>query len=223
MKKRILIACSMQMDMIRYVIKKYEIDIPVIWLDRRLHNDIKNLHCMIQKQINENQDAEEILLSYGLCGNAVLGLYSAETKLILPAFDDCICQMLYREREGMISNSGILEKGCYYLTREWTMDRESIVSQCEQIYREYGKEDGKQMIQQIYNGYHSLVILETGAYDIEKIKDYAKKAAEYTGLRVKIQIGSCKIMEKLLQGNYDDTIYIFQKKDKVCFPTGLRS
>lgn len=72
----------MQMDLIRYVIKKYEMDIPVIWMDRRLHNDVENLHRMIQKQINENQDAEEILLSYGLCGNAVLGLYSAETKLI---------------------------------------------------------------------------------------------------------------------------------------------
>ena len=205
----------MQMDVIRYVIKKYQIEITVIWLDRKLHNDPKKLHLCIQQQILENQDADEILLSYGLCGNAVIGLYSEHTRLVMPAFDDCICQMLYAESEGMVVNLGISEKGCFYLTREWTIDQDSIVPQCELIYRQYGKEYGSQIIKEIYSGYHSLVIIDTGVYDLTKVCGYAKLAADYTGMRVKIQRGSCKVIENLLLGKYDKTIRMVKKGERV--------
>lgn len=203
MNKRILIACTMQMDVIKYVMKKHCMKLPVFWLDRSLHHNPQKLHAHIQEKIDLNQDAEEILLSYGLCGNAVAGLRSRHTKLIFPAFDDCICQLLYT---GSQKNHNTEEKGCYYLTREWTLDKESIVSQCRMIYERYGKEYGEQMIHEIYSGYHSIVVIQTGAYDVEEIKDFVDKSAKYTGMRVKIQEGSCKVIENLLLGNYDKTI-----------------
>lgn len=215
MEKRVLIACTMQMDVIRYVIKKYQIEISVIWIDRKLHNDPKKLHLCIQQQILANQDADEILLSYGLCGNAVIGLCSEHTRLVMPAFDDCICQMLYEESEGMVVNLGVPEKGCFYLTREWTIDQDSIVPQCELVYRQYGKEYGSQIIKEIYSGYHSLVIIDTGVYDLTKVCKYAKIAADYTGMRVKIQRGSCKVTENLLLGKYDKSIRIVKKGERV--------
>ena len=205
----------MQMDVIRYVIRKYQIEISVIWLDRKLHNDPKKLHLRIQEQICANQDAQDILLSYGLCGNAVTGLYSENTRIILPAFNDCICQILYAESEGIAVNSGVPEKGCFYLTREWTIDPESIVPQCERIYEQYGKEYGSQIIQEIYSDYHSLAIIDTGAYDVEKIRRYAETAGVYTGMCVKLQYGSCKVMENLLLERYDNTIYIAKKGERI--------
>jgi len=204
----------MQMDVIRYVIKNYEIEISVLWMDRKLHNDPKKLHLYIQQQIDAHQDAEEILLSYGLCGNAVIGLHSENTRIVLPAFDDCICQMLYAESEEFV-DSCVPEKGCLYLTREWTIDQESIVPQCEQIYEQYGKEYGSQIIQEIYRGYHSLVVIDTGAYDMEKTLRYAGIAADYTGMCIKVQCGSCKVMENLLLGKYDKTICMIEKGEKV--------
>lgn len=215
MSKRVLIACTMQMDAIRHVVRKYQIEIPIIWLDRKLHNDPKKLHLCIQEQILAKQDAEEILLSYGLCGNAVIGLYSEHTKLVLPAFNDCVCQMLYAESEGTVINSGVPEKGCFYLTREWTIDQESIVPQCRQICEQYGKEYGTQIIKEIYSGYHSLVIVDTGVYDLAKVHRYADIAADYTGMCVKIQCGSCKVIENLLLGRYDKTICILKKGEVV--------
>ncbi len=204
MKKRMLIACTMQMDVIKYVMKKHDIRLPILWMNRSLHRNSQKLHACIQEGINRNQDVDEILLSYGLCGNAVVGLCSDHTKLIYPAFDDCICQILYTGNEK--SKHIEEEKGCYYLTREWTIDKESIVSQCNMIYERYGEEYGKKMIHEIYSGYHSIVVVQTGAYVVEEIMNFVDKAAEYTGMRVKMQEGSCKVIENLLLGNYDKTI-----------------
>lgn len=205
----------MQMDVIMHVIKENKLEIPVIWIDRKLHNNPKKLHTHIQEQINANQHVEEIILSYGLCGNAVIGLYSKHTKLILPAFDDCICQILYMEKDGLIINRGIPQKGCYYLTREWTIDQESIVQQCNDIYEQYGKEYGSEIIQEIFGRYHSLTIIDTGAYDVNKICGYVNKAAKYTGMRVKKQKGSCKVIENLLLGDYNENICVFCKGERI--------
>lgn len=201
MKKRLLIACTMQLDIIRYIMKEYKIELPVIWLDRTLHNCPCKLHMCIQNVICEHQDVDEILLSYGLCGNATLGLFSENTKLIMPAFDDCICQYLYKKIDCK-QRHVVPEKGCFYLTREWTIDAQGIVQQCEDIYAKYGKDNGQVIIDEIYADYHTLVLLKTEAYDVDKICGYVDKAMKYTGMRVKMQNANTEILENLLKGDY---------------------
>lgn len=202
MKKRLLIACTMQQDIICYIMKKYKIELPIIWLNRSLHNCPRQLHKSIQDKICKHQDVDEILLSFGLCGNATVGLLSERTKLIMPAFDDCICQLLYNESECNQTHS-VQKKGCFYLTREWTIDRQAIVQQCEDIYAKYGKEDGQLIINEIYADYHTLVLLKTNAYDVDKISEYADKAAKYTGMCVEMQNANTEIIKKLLKGGYE--------------------
>lgn len=205
----------MQMDVIQLVMRQYHRKIPVAWISRTFHNKIQDLHAKIQDFINCNQDADEILLSYGLCGNAVLGLCSEKTKLAVPIFDDCISQLLYTDQKRMHERIAYTEQGCYYLTREWTIDQEAIVPQCQKICQMYGEKDGRQIIAQIYSGYHSLVLLDTGAYDAAEIYEYAKKAALYTGMQVRIQKGSCAVMKKLILRRYDQTIAVFEPGEKI--------
>lgn len=212
MKKRLLIACTMQLDSIRFIMKKENIKIPVIWLERSLHHSPDKLHKRIQDEICEHQDEDEILLSYGLCGNAALGLCSQNTRLIMPAFDDCICQLLYR---GSGKDRIMPEKGCFYLTREWTIDRLGIVQQCEEIYDRYGSVDGQKMIDEIYGGYHTLAPLLTGAYDVDKIRGYVDKAAKYTKMCVKPQKASVEILENMLKGDYRNDILNLQPGEAV--------
>lgn len=214
MKKRVLIACTMQMDVINYVLKKYQISMPVIWLERALHHNLPLLHKELQNQVDLQQHMDEIVLSYGLCGHAISGLYSKKARLVFPAFDDCICQLLYTGSEKS-RRYGLKEKGCYYLTREWTIDKEAIVPQCEMILKQYGEECGKEIIQQIYSGYHTISLIETGAYDVGKLRSFVEKASELTGMCVKLQEGSCRVMEHLLLGNYDNTICVVNPGERI--------
>ncbi len=214
MKRRVFIACTMQLDAVRHIIRKHNIQIHIEWCSRTLHNQRMQLHTNLQNCINKYQDAEEIILSYGLCGNALEGICSRETRLVMPAFEDCISQLLYTGQENN-ANRQYLEKGCYYLTREWTLDKEAIVQQCEQIYRCYGAKEAQNIVRQIYSGYHTLGLIQTGAYDVTKIFHYAKKAAYYTDMDIKVIEGSCIVLEKLLLGNYDATIAVFEPGEVV--------
>lgn len=191
----------MQLDIIRYIVKEYKIELPIIWMECSLHNCPCKLHKRIQDVIHAHQDVDEILLSYGLCGNATLGLVSEKTKLIMPAFDDCICQFLYKQ-SGCKQMYTAPKKGCFYLTREWTIGNQGIVQQCEDIYAKYGKADGQAIIDEIYADYHTIVLLKTGAYDVDKIFEYVNKAMKYTGMCVKIQNANTEILENLIKGDY---------------------
>lgn len=206
MKKRILIACTMQMDAVNYILKKHRLNMKVIWVDRKLHSSPDRLHQKLQGLIDEYQQAEEILLTYGLCGNAVLGLCSRNARLILNKADDCICQLRSLRSP---------QKGCYYLTREWTVDQEAIVQQCEAVYQMYGNETGSGILHEMYGEYHTLVILDTPAYDADKIRGYVDKASEYTGMCVKTEKGNLDILANLLLGNYGSGHIILQAGKKV--------
>ena len=174
MTKKLFIACTMQVDLIKSIYKKHQISIPVIWLERSLHNNPRQLNVRLQELIDQNQGYDEILFSYGLCGNAVIDLKSHNTKLVLPKYDDCICQQLQMEPGKRIC----VEKGCLYLTREWTLDKEGIVQQCEAIHKKY-PDNPQSMIDSIYGSYHSLVVLDTGCYDVHKLDNYVEKVQKF--------------------------------------------
>lgn len=203
MQKKIFLACTMQVDLIKYLYKLYKIAIPIHWIERKYHNDPEKLNTVLQKKIDENQDVDEILLSYGLCGNAVIGLKSENTEIILPKYDDCICQQLQIDSRQRICP----EKGCMYLTREWTLDEEGIVQQCEKINRLY-KGQAPDLIQSIYGAYHSVVVIDTGAYYVHKLDNYVDKVEKLTGMQAKYQKGSGKVLKNLLLGNYQEDIKV---------------
>ena len=201
----------MQMDIIQYIYKKHDLNIPIKWIGRKYHNTPEILKKKIQDLINENQDKDEIILSYGLCGNAVVGLKSEHTKLILPKYDDCICQQLQTGS----AHKNSKEKGCMYLTREWTLDEEGIVQQCDMIYEQYG-EEAENIINTIYGGYHSVVVIDTGAYDVHKLDNYVDNVEKLTGMKLKYKKGSGKVLENILTGNYKenkDILLILPKQE----------
>lgn len=191
----------MQLDLIRYICQKYQIQPDIKWVGRNLHNEPQKLRKKLQELINRHQDREEIILTYGLCGRSVEGLMSENTRLILPRFDDCICQLIQTDSEKKL----IPKKGSIYLTREWTIDHMGILQQCEEIYEKYG-DDAQEIIDTIYKDYKEIIILDTGAYETDTIKAYVKKFSAYTGMTVKLEKGSSEVMRKLLLGQYDHTI-----------------
>ncbi len=97
-QKRTLISCAMLEDEVNHILEKTHLTLPVIWIDRGLHNRPENLNQLLCRNILtscKNQD--EILLTFGLCGNGTAGLVSPNTMLRLPKFDDCINMLACRQ------------------------------------------------------------------------------------------------------------------------------
>lgn len=202
-KNRTLLSCAMLEDEVNHILAQTNIDLPVIWIDRGLHNKPENLNRLLQEQIDQLQDQDEILLTFGLCGNGTAGLVSPHTILRLPKFDDCInmlaCRQPRRERKQT-------QKDALYLTRGWTLDREGILQQYQNLSQTYDEETREFILQTLYSGYHTLAVLDTGCYDLNAVEQYADTAAACLGFNRKTLPGNITTLEHLITGTEDSNI-----------------
>ena len=205
--KQILIACSMMEDEIKKVYEETGCEIPVIWVERGYHNTPDKLKAELQRLINSHQDYDEILLTFGLCGNGTEGIISPKAALVLPKFDDCINMLLcLGERKAR----GLLETGSIYLTRGWTLDEESVLEQYEKYVEDYGEESAEVILEMMYEHYEKISVIDTGCYDMAPVLEYAQKAAGLLDLSTQTVKGSTEMLKKLLTSQED--VNIIRKK-----------
>lgn len=206
-KRRTVIACSMMEDELKLVYKKMGCSDPIIWLDRGYHNTPEILRKKIQEEIFKLQDQEEILLTFGLCGNGTAGIYSPSTRLILPKFDDCLNMFLCTKKR---KQRALVEAGTIYLTRGWTLDKESIIQQYNELQKKYDEETCEIIMETMYAHYNSITLIDTGCYDMEKTRLYAEKAGSFLNLQIKEIVGTVKILEQLLSGSWEQNFIVLE-------------
>src|SRR5690606_9792098 len=107
-------------------------------LDFGLHLRPEHLKRTLQERINEaSQHADVLLLGYGLCSMAVVGLHATTAHLVIPRTDDCIAIFLgsckaYKEQSKK-------EPGTYYLTKGWIEVGDTPFDEHRFLIEKYGQ------------------------------------------------------------------------------------
>ena len=112
--RRVLICCEVFENEINDLFSKLGISYPIICISSEYHNDPKKLRVKLQEEIDNQHAADEILLGYGSCGNAVIGLRATTADLIIPEMEDCIAILLSKSGQ-----KHERQKGVYYLSKGW--------------------------------------------------------------------------------------------------------
>jgi hypothetical protein len=87
-------------------------------LDFGLHLNPKNLHDALQRTIDTaGAETDTVILGYGLCSRAVVGLKPAHCSLVVPRVDDCIA--IFLGSQSAYKRQSSREPGTYYLTKGW--------------------------------------------------------------------------------------------------------
>lgn len=177
----------------------------IFWLESNLHNFPDKLHNEMQKELDKLADYDRVLMSFGFCGNAVLGLKARSFEMILPRIDDCISLMI-----GSIKKRAELSKGhnSIYLTNGWLKHEANIWSEYEYTLKKYGEENAKFVIKAMYGQYDTLSLVDTGAYNLDDITPQAKKISEKFGLNQTVIPGTTTLLELLLTGPWDSEKFI---------------
>ncbi|HIZ06488.1 MAG TPA: DUF1638 domain-containing protein [Candidatus Eubacterium avistercoris] len=204
-RKRTVISCAMLEDELNTLYKKLDCRYPIVWLDRGYHNTPEKLRQKLQDTILSLQDQDELLLTFGLCGNGTAGICSPHTGLILPKFDDCLNMLLCTGRR---SCRALTHAGTIYLTRGWTLDRESIVQQYEDLCEKYDEETCEMIMETMYAHYDSLTLIDTGCYNMEEVQAYADEVRKLMDFEIRKTPGSLKILEQLLTGRWDENFLV---------------
>lgn len=172
-----------------------------------LHTYPGKLRIALQEAIDASADASVILLGYGLCSMAIVGLQARQCSLVVPKVDDCIAIFLGSRSAHLNQLRG--EPGTYYLTKGWIEGGDGgPFTEYDRMVKRYGPERAEQMMRILLKNYTRLALIDTGQYDQERYRAYARRTAERFGLRYEEIDGSTALVEKMIFGPWDDDFLI---------------
>jgi hypothetical protein len=208
-----LIACAAVIDeMLPFIPSRMSHEV----LDFGLHTNPKSLKRALQNAIDSSPtDIETILLGYGLCSQAVVGLRSGSRTLIIPRVDDCIAIFLGSAVEYQRQYRSV--PGTYYLTKGWIEFGDTPFSEYDILLKRYGEQIAQRIINQILKNYTRLAFISTGNNELEHYREHARSMAERFGLCYEEIQGSDVIIKMMLYGSWNDEFVIIPPGKTVSF------
>ena len=182
------------------------------WIESGQHNFPEKLRGAIQREL-DCITASRVLLCFGTCGNAMIGLETREFELIMPRVDDCISLLIGSVAERMrISAAG----ASYFLTAGWLRGERNIYVEYEYAIKKYGEETGKSIMSMMLASYKNLVLLDTGRLDADSVKTESEMIAEKLGLDLRVVSASVDYISELLTGPYPaERFFVFPPNTKI--------
>jgi len=176
-------------------------------LDFGLHIKPVDLKKMLQEAIDAScTDFDTVILGYGLCSMAIVGLTARNCTLVVPRVDDCIAIFLgSKDAYAVQANK---EPGTYYLTKGWIEVSDTPFEEHKRLVDKYGQEQADRIMGIILKNYKRLAYIDTGQQDQERYHEYARMMAEKFNLRFEEIPGSDTLIRKLIFGPWDDEILV---------------
>ena len=204
--RRRVIACATVIEEIQPFLPG---DVSFEVLDFGLHLRPEGLRKVLQEKINEaSQSADVLLLGYGLCSMAVVGLQARTAHLVIPRVDDCIA--IFLGSCAAYKKQAKQEPGTYYLTKGWIEAGDTPFEEHKLLIEKYGEEKAKRMTGLMLKNYKRLAFINTGQYEIEHYQAYARKTAEQFNLRYEEIEGSSVLVKKMVFGPWDDEFVVVE-------------
>jgi hypothetical protein len=185
-------------------------------LDFGLHLNPNELKTVLQEKINQaSKSAEVLLLGYGLCSMAVVGLKATTATLVMPRTDDCIA--IFLGSCDAYKTQTKKEPGTYYLTKGWIEVGDSPFEEHKKLVEKYGQEKAERMTKLLLKNYKRLAFINTGQYEIEKYRSYSKQTADAFDLRFEEIEGSPALVKKMLFGPWDGEFVVIPPGETVTY------
>lgn len=189
------------------------------------HARSAGLRELIQSRIDATEASgrnyDAILVLFGLCGNATVGLRARRTKLVMPRAHDC-CTILLGSRAKFVehfgdapstpfSSVGYLERGSYFLrTNDDGGSSVQLGDSYQALVDKYGEEDAKYIWSEMHPENHAakavfIDLPETSHLGLAE--QFKAKAAEAGKEAVKLE-GNIRLISNLINGDWDPQEYL---------------
>lgn len=175
--------------------------------DFGLHVNPEWLRRTLQAAIDAvSQPIDTILLGYGLCSMAMIGICAPRCRLVVPHVDDCIA--IFLGSRAAYKEQSQAEPGTYYLTKGWCEQGETPFAEYEDAVARFGAARAERIFRLMMAHYTRLALINTGHYEMSHYRAYARRTAERFGLRYEEIPGASTLVKKLLFGPWDDELVV---------------
>jgi hypothetical protein len=180
--------------------------------DFGLHVNPAKLRATLQEAIDAvSGQYDIIILGYGLCSQAIVGIHASGCRLVVPKVDDCIA--IFLGSHSAYNSQREIEPGTYYLTKGWIEVGDTPFSEYEHTVERYGRDRAARIYKLMMANYKRLALINTGQYEIEKYREYTRHTAEQFGLRYEELEGAPDLVQKMLRGPWDDEFVVIEAGD----------
>lgn len=177
--------------------------------DFGLHIRPDKLRATLQAAIDEvSGQFETIILGYGLCSQAVVGITANGCRLVVPRVDDCIA--IFLGSKAAYKEQSQKEPGTYYLTKGWIEVGDTPFLEHERTVQRLGREKADYIYQVMMGNYKRLALINTGQYELEKFREYTKNTASKFNLYYDEISGSDTLVRKMLYGPWDEEFVVLE-------------
>ena len=170
---------------------------PTVWIESGLHLQPESLRGRIQEEMGRLNHAGRVLLGFGFCGNAVVGLVSGDFGLIVPKAEACIT-ILRGSKE--CRDEFLKDGGVYFLTQGWLEDELNIWKEYQATLARLGPERTDRAYRLMLANYRYLGLIDSGAYDISALLPRVREIAARLHLEPRVVPGSNAWLKRLLTG-----------------------
>lgn len=191
--------------------------------DQGLHNVPKNLRARLQSEIDSIPEnaCDAILLAYGTCGLATIGLQARQIPLIMPRAHDCIT--LYLGSQQRYQEEFEAYPGTYWYSQDY-LERNpnssvalgaASIQISESLYREYVEKYGQENADYLMEvmgewgkHYDRAVYIDTGLDQGAIYENVAREQAERRGWRFERRQGDRRLLQMLLTGDWPENEFL---------------
>ncbi len=177
-------------------------------LDFGLHIFPDRLREALKEEIDSIPGDGDILLGYGLCSNALLGLSSASHRLVAPRVDDCIALFLGSRAEHRRRLSE--EPGTYFLTKGWVEAADLPYHEYLRMVERFGEERARRLSRVMLANYTRVMLIDTGNYRVEEYREFARRMADLFELGYEEVRGSNRMLTGLLDGAWGEEFVVLE-------------
>jgi hypothetical protein len=210
--------------------------VDVVVLRQGLHQEPEKLRAEIQKQLDNTTDISAVgnaddetspkggqgrpydatLLGYGLCSNGIVGLHS-QIPVVVPRGHDCITLLLGSKdkyKDYFDSHKGIYWFSPGWIETDTQPGKERFERTLKEYIAKYGKENAHYLMateQNWLKEYHWATYIDWGFASSLAEKEYTKQAAEHLGWNYDIVKGDSGLMQRLVDGIWDEREFLIVK------------
>ena len=210
-----LIACRVMIDEIRRFLPS-EVEAEVFEISQ--HVRPKLLKDALQEAIDRADGNHDfIMLGYGLCSNAVVGLVAQGSQLVIPKMHDCIGIFLGSHAA---YKAEMEREPAFFLTQGYiggyVAEQSGPLSEFDRAARRYGPERAEKLITEMMKPYKRLVYIRTTeTLDLEADRRYSHNMAERLRMRYEEMAGTSDLLERMVKGDWNDDFVVTAPGQKI--------
>ena len=198
-----IVACESLKPELDLVMQRLNCTLPIYWIEAGNHSWPDKLRVVLQEAIDKLPEGSTVLLVFGFCGNALVGINSGSHTLILPRVADCIPLFIGSRKERDAYGTDI-----YFFTEGYINSGRSIASDSTQTIKRYGETRGLAILKKMLCHYRNFTIIDTKAYNVETAKEKVDKFAKLVEIPVEVIPGNLRLFEALLSGSHNEDEFL---------------